>query len=220
MITTSRKLQNIYKLLHDRFGHQHWWPGDSPLEICVGAILTQNTNWRNVEKAIANLQNADVMQIASLCRIPPEELAELVRPAGYFNVKTKRLKHFVMHVEASHGDDVEAFLDRPADILRCDLLSINGIGPETADSIILYAAGLPSFVIDSYTMRVLSRHGMIGDDDDYHTVKELFESSLACDVAMWNDFHAQFVAVGKEFCRPKPKCDGCPLEMLPHDIRG
>ena len=207
----------MYEAMRGCFGHQGWWPGDGPLEICVGAILTQNTNWRNVEKAIANLHAADCMSVGALHAKPQAALAELIRPAGYFNIKAKRLKNFIAHVYESFGDDIEAFLDRPVTTLREELLSINGIGRETADSIILYAAGRPTFVVDAYTYRILMRHGLIAPEDDYEAIKELMESSLPEDVGLWNDYHAQLVAVGKNHCRPTARCEGCPLEGFAHD---
>ncbi len=214
----------MYEAMRERFGPQGWWPaaagvtpGDRALEICIGAILTQNTNWRNVEKALANLQAADYLTVAALHAKPQEAIAELIRPAGYFNVKAKRLKNFISAVHESCDDDIQAFLDRPVSALRAGLLSINGIGRETADSIILYAAEKPSFVVDTYTYRILVRHHLIGSEDDYEAIKELFESSLPEDVSLWNDYHAQLVAVGKKFCRPTARCSGCPLERFPHD---
>jgi len=200
-----------------RNGHQNWWPGDGALEICVGAILTQNTNWRNVEKAIANLKAAGCTSVSALHAKAQSELAELIRPAGYFNLKAKRLKNFAACVHEAFGDDIEAFLDRPASTLRETLLSVKGIGRETADSMILYAASKPTFVVDAYTFRILLRHHLIDSDYDYEMIRELLESALPEDVGLYNDFHAQFVAVGKRYCRPRAKCAGCPLEPFPHD---
>jgi len=228
MASTARTLTEMYEALRGRFGHQGWWPttggaagagdaGAAALEICVGAVLTQNTNWSNVEKALARLHAAGVMAVSALHATDPSDLAGLIRPAGYYNVKARRLKNLIARVHEGFGDDVRAFLDRPADALREELLSINGVGRETADSIVLYAAGRCSFVVDAYTCRVLLRHGLIGPDDDYESVKELLESSLPEDVELYNDFHAQFVAVGKHYCRPVARCAGCPLEHLPHD---
>ncbi len=217
MSLTSRTLMEMYEAMRERFGHQGWWPGDGKLEVCVGAILTQNTNWRNVERAIANLRDGGLMSVSALHAAEPERLAKLICPAGYFRVKAKRLKNFIAHVLDSFGDDIDGFLDRPVSTLREELLSVSGIGPETADSIILYAAGKCTFVVDTYTCRVMMRHGLVGPEDGYEQVKELFESSLPEDPELWNDFHAQFVAVGKHYCRPKPKCDGCPLEPFDHD---
>ena len=216
-MTTVQTLMEMYEAMRRRFGHQGWWPGDGPLEICVGAILTQNTNWKNVEKAIANLRAAGCMSVGALHAKPQPALAELIRPAGYFNVKAKRLKNFIAHVYESFGDDIEAFLDRSVTTLREELLSINGIGRETADSMILYAAGRPTFVVDAYTYRILLRHGLIAPEDDYEAIKDLMEASLPEDVELWNDYHAQLVAVGKNCCRPTARCEGCPLEGFAHD---
>ena len=218
MDAAAEPLTAMYRAMRAHFGHQHWWPGDTPLEICVGAILTQNTQWTNVEKAIANLLAAGAMSVTALDEMPPETLADLIRPAGYFNVKARRLKHFIAHVRAAGFDAVEGFLARPAGALRAELLTVNGIGPETADSIVLYAAGKPSFVVDAYTCRILTRHRLIAPDDRYDTVKALFERSLPRRAALWNDYHAQLVAVGKQFCRPtRPRCDDCPLAPFPHE---
>jgi len=217
MSSTTEKLMEIYRAARERFGHQGWWPGETPLEICVGAILTQNTNWTNVEKAIANLKAADRMSVARLAELSHEALAELVRPAGYFNVKARRLMNFIERVQADVGDDLDAFLDRSVSTLREELLSIKGIGRETADSIALYAAKKRTFVVDTYTYRILFRHGIIDAESDYESIKELMELYLPDDIELYSDFHAQLVAVGKHFCKPRPKCDGCPLQPLPHD---
>ncbi|RPI62377.1 MAG: endonuclease III domain-containing protein [Planctomycetaceae bacterium] len=217
MSKTSQLLMDMYNAMLEHFGHQAWWPGQTPLEICVGAILTQNTNWTNVEKALANLAAADSMSISAINAMPPEKLADLIRPAGYLNVKAKRLKNFVRHVHDGWGDDLGKFLNRSVGTLREELLGINGIGRETADSIILYAAGKPTFVVDTYTCRIMFRHHVISPEDDYEAVKELMESHLPTDTALWNDYHAQIVAVGKKFCKPTAQCEGCPLEQFPHD---
>ncbi len=221
----AETLTAMYDAMRQHFGPRNWWPSlagdDAPagqLEICVGAILTQNTNWGNVEKALGNLHAAGLMSVEALAELPREQLAELIRPAGYYNVKAKRLGNFVSHVRDTFGDDISAFLARPAYTLREELLGINGIGRETADSMILYAAGLAVFVVDTYTARVFGRHGLISPEDDYDGIQEFFESSLPEDVAFWNDFHAQIVAVGKNFCKPTPRCPGCPLESFPHDL--
>ena len=217
MSKTTATLTEMYRAMHERFGHQAWWPGDTALEVCIGAILTQNTNWRNVEKALGNLRAAGLLDVQRLHALPTEQLAQLIRPAGYYNIKAKRLRNFITHVHASYGGDIEAFLDRSVATLREDLLSISGIGRETADSIILYGARKLSFVVDTYTYRILLRHRLIAPEDDYETIKELFESCLQQDVELWNDYHAQLVAVGKSYCRPVAKCEGCPLEQMPHD---
>lgn len=199
------------------FGHQGWWPGQTTLEICVGAILTQNTSWKNVERALANLEADGAMTMRRLHAISREALAGLIRPAGYFNVKAGRLKRFLSHVWAHSREDLDGFLDRDVARLREDLLSINGIGPETADSIVLYAAGRGSFVIDAYTHRILVRHGLIAPRADYAAQQGLFESHLRRDVELWKDYHAQLVAVGKHFCRPRAQCSGCPLARFARD---
>lgn len=217
MASTTETLMEMYRAALERFGHQRWWPGEGALEICVGAILTQNTSWANVEKAIANLKAAGCMGVSQLHAEPQAELAELIRPAGYFNVKARRLKNFIARVHARSGDDIHDFLGQTAEALREELLSINGIGRETADSIILYAAGKPTFVVDAYTCRILFRHGLIDAEADYETIKERLESSLPSEVKLYNDLHAQFVAVGKNYCKPRARCGGCPLEHLPHD---
>ena len=223
-MTTVQSLVEMYEAMRARFGHQGWWPvaegsraGERALEICIGAILTQNTNWKNVEKAIANLKANGCIRVAALHAKSHRELAELIRPAGYFNVKARRLKNFIAHVHEFRDGNIEAFLDRSVETLREELLSINGVGRETADSIILYAAGKPSFVVDAYTHRILVRHGLVAPQDDYETIKDLFESALPQDTALWSDFHAQLVSTGKNFCKPTARCAGCPLEPLNHD---
>jgi endonuclease III related protein len=217
MSKTSQILMEMYQAMLERFGHQAWWGGETPLEICVGAILTQNTNWTNVVKALTNLKAARALDVSALYEMPTESLAELIRPAGYFNVKAKRLKNFIAAVYEHSGDDLAAYLDRPLSVLREELLSINGIGRETADSILLYAACKPTFVVDAYTYRILLRHRLIAIEDDYESIKELLESNLPEEIHLWNDYHAQLVAVGKTFCRPVAQCEGCPLEKFPHD---
>jgi endonuclease III related protein len=217
MSTTGKLLREMYEAMLARFSHQGWWPGDTPLEMCVGAILTQNTNWGNAAKALVNLKAAARMSVTALHNTSHEELAELIRPAGYYNIKAKRLKNFIAHVHRGWGDDIVAFLDRSISTLREELLSINGIGLETADSIILYAAGKPTFVVDAYTARILLRHQLIYPEAMYEEIKDVFESNLAADAELFNDYHAQLVAVGKNFCRPTARCEGCPLEGFPHD---
>ncbi len=206
-------LQDVYQSLRKQFEHQNWWPGETPLEIAVGAILTQNTNWSNVERAIANLKKARVLSVAALDRLATPELAELIRPAGYFNVKAKRLHNFIRYIMEAYGGDLQALLAQATETLREELLAISGIGPETADSIALYAGGHPVFVVDAYTKRILFRHGWIDEDADYFAMQELFESELPQEVDLYNDFHAQIVMVGKNWCkRSKPDCENCPLK--------
>ena len=207
----SRFLLKIYTILLKAFGPQHWWPGDTPLEVIVGAILTQNTNWTNVEKAIANLKAAGLLDAKRLKGVRIEKLAELIRPAGYFNVKARRLKSFFEWLAAHHEGDLDTMFARPLSALREELLEVRGVGPETADSILLYAGQKPSFVVDAYTYRIFSRHQLIPTDTTYDEIKEFFESSLPEDVQVYNEYHALIVALGKSYCKPRPLCAECPL---------
>jgi len=207
-------LLQIYNTLYKTFGPQHWWPGDTPFEIAVGAILTQNTNWGNVEKAIINLKQSGALDANVLHKIPHAKLAALIKPAGYFNIKAKRLKHFLSFLANHYSGVIEGMKDNDLHQLRHQLLEVNGIGPETADSILLYSLDKPIFVIDAYTKRVLTRHNIIPEDATYHEVQELFHKSLPADVPLYNEYHALFVMTGKHYCKPKPKCQGCPLEGI------
>ena len=213
------KLMQIYKLLYERYGPQHWWPGDGRFEVCVGAILTQNTNWANVEKAIANLNEAGCLTAEKLHGMDTGELAELIRSAGYYNIKAGRLKHFLDWLFDNYDGDLGRLERLSAEAMREQLLTIKGIGAETADSIVLYGFDKPVFVVDTYTCRVLGRHELIETGADYEQVRDFFEGNLPSDVKLFNEYHALLVRVGKEYCRPKPRCDGCPLESLPHEIR-
>lgn len=208
----AKNLLKIFKKLFSFYGPQYWWPGDSPFEIAVGAILTQNTNWGNVEKAIKNLKDAKVLSAKALYELPVQKLASLIRPAGYFNIKAKRLKSFIEFLVNDYSGSMKMMGKEDTESLRRKLLSINGIGPETADSILLYALDKPVFVVDAYTRRVLSRHGILDYNAPYDEYQRLFHQELDEDVPLFNEFHALFVRVGKDFCRPKPECDGCPLK--------
>ncbi|MEW6427421.1 MAG: endonuclease III domain-containing protein [Thermodesulfobacteriota bacterium] len=208
------RLTDIYTTLFAHFGPQHWWPGDTPIEITVGAILTQNTAWTNVERAIANLRDAGLLDFASLLALPTGELAQYIRPAGYYNLKAKRLHNLLAMVAARHAD-LDGFLSQDTESLRQALLAVNGIGPETADSIALYAAGKPLFVVDAYTHRILHRHGLAEEEADYHSLQERFMTELPPDPQLYNEYHALIVRLGKEYCRKSsPRCTGCPLEHL------
>jgi len=211
---TDKKLTGIYKKLYRTFGPQYWWPGDTPFEIAVGAILTQNTNWGNVEKAINNLKREKVLSAKAIHTMPVNRLALLIRPAGYFNIKAKRLKAFISFLMNDYHGSMQRLKNDEMRTLRKKLLSVNGIGPETADSILLYALDKPIFVIDAYTKRVLSRHNILDHDESYDNFQELFHSSLKKDVKLFNEYHALFVRVGKEFCRTKPICEECPLNDI------
>jgi endonuclease-3 related protein len=215
---SCEQLSEIYRLLYDKFGPQHWWPGETGFEIIVGAILTQNTNWANVEKAIANLKSAECLTPEKLHHLDVARLAALIRPAGYFNIKAKRLKSFLSWLFEKYDGRLTALENLDTDRLRAELLAIKGIGRETADSILLYAFDRPVFVIDAYTARVVFRHGLIAPDAGYEQLREFFESSLPADTQLFNEYHALLVRLGKEFCRPKAGCPGCPLEKLPHTI--
>jgi len=207
----------VYDRILKAFGPQHWWPGDSGFEMIVGAMLTQNTNWKNVEKAIRNLRQAELMEPHALYNVPVEELEELLRPAGYFRVKARRLRSLLEFIINRYSGSIEAMFQTDLETLRRDLLAVNGIGPETADSILLYAGGLPIFVVDAYTHRIFARHGWIGFDADYHQIQDHIQSSLPEDARLYNEYHALLVYAGKHFCnKSKPKCNECPLrEMLP-----
>lgn len=206
------QLLKIYQILFNALGPQDWWPGDTPLEICIGAILTQNTNWKNVEKAIGNLKNADILDLKGLYTIDTGDLAELIRPSGYYNIKAKRLKSFINTLFMDFEGNLNNLLGLPLPELRDRLLSIKGIGPETADSIILYAAEKPIFVIDAYTRRIFSRHfPEIPEDIPYHDLQNIFMDTLQSDTQIFNEYHALLVMVGKNYCRKNPRCEECPL---------
>jgi len=208
-------LLDIYHELSHAFGPQHWWPGDTTLDVAVGAILTQNTNWWNVEKAIKNLKKRDALSVKVIHTMPVEELAELIRPAGYFNIKTQRLKSFMNFLMKDYRGSIKRMKTGGVHQLREQLLSVNGIGPETADSILLYALEKPMFVIAAYTKRVLSRHRLLDDSRTYNEFQDLFHSTLENEVHLFNEYHALFVQVGKTYCRKtKPLCDICPLRTF------
>ena len=207
----------MFNLMLDRFGSQNWWPGDGPFEMMAGAILTQNTNWSNVEKALANLKRDNLLSVREIYEVSAEKLAECIRPAGYYNIKAKRLKNLVsLLVEEYEGDIVNLF-DEDIETQRTALLSVKGIGPETADSIILYAAKKPSFVIDTYTYRILSRHNIVDEQVTYDELQDLFMENLESDHEFFNEFHALIVQTGKDYCKKKPKCDNCPLSEWDSD---
>lgn len=212
---TTQAFTEIYTRLLAHFGPQGWWPGDSPFEIMVGAILTQNTNWENVRKAITNLKEAGLLSYSTLSAVPVNELAHLIKPSGYFNLKAQRLHNLLQMINIRYQGQLELFLNEALPAAREALLSVKGIGPETADSILLYAAGHPVFVIDSYTHRIFSRHSLVAEESDYHSLQEEFHERLPADAVSYNEYHALIVALGKEFCRKtNPRCEGCPLQDL------
>ena len=211
-MTSEVAMAEIFELLHQAHGAQHWWPGDSVFEIMAGAILTQNTNWKNVEKSLFNLQQQALLDPQSIVEIPDQKLANWLIPSGYFNLKTKRLKTYCTWYLEQGG--FEALQRQETETLRTALLGINGIGPETADSILLYAFERPVFVIDAYTRRLLRRLGHIGGNENYEELRARMEEELPPDVTLFNEFHALIVNHAKIFCRKKPLCEGCPLEPL------
>lgn len=211
----SRKiLKGVYNRLHTHYGPQHWWPGETPFEVIVGAILTQNTNWTNVEKAIFNLKSKGLLDPNKLLDLHPGRLAALIKPAGYYNVKTKRLKNFLRYFVDRFEGEIGKMRRLSVDVLKEELLGVNGVGRETADSIILYALEKPIFVVDAYTYRIFSRHSFITEDLEYDELQSFFMDNLANDVPLFNEYHALLVRLGKEFCRPKPRCEECPLKSF------
>ncbi len=207
--------------MHERlwsvYGPQHWWPAETPTEVVIGAILTQNTAWKNVERAIGNLKAAGCLTWDALHRVTEHRLADLIRPAGTYRVKSSRLKAFVDVLWTDYGGSLEVLLRGRVEEARRRLLAIRGIGPETADSILLYAGNRPTFVVDAYTRRILRRHRLIDGRADYETVRRLFQRAIASEPQVYNEYHALLVAVGKHHCRPRARCTGCPLERWPHD---
>lgn len=211
MFDKKRILLDLYSRLYRAFGPRHWWPGDSAFEVAVGAILTQNTAWRNVQKAIDNLKARRLLSPDALAALPVQDLASVIRPAGYYNIKARRLKHFLEFLLQETAGDLDRLLAEDLDTLRSKLLSINGIGPETADSILLYAGNKPTFVVDTYTQRILSRHSLIPEEASYDEVRSFFMDSLEPDASMFNEYHALLVHLGHTFCSKKdPRCTGCP----------
>jgi endonuclease-3 related protein len=214
-MATAEKIRAMYRAMLGAYGPQGWWPAETPFEVAVGAILTQNTNWKNVERAIANLKRDGLMAPAALEAVGPERLAETIRPAGYFRIKARRLKNLIHMLAADFGGDLDALFALPTAALRERVLSVTGIGPETADSIVLYAAGRPVFVVDAYTSRIFSRHGLIDPDATYDDIQDVAQSALPEDVEVLKECHALLVAVGKRHCRKAaPVCEGCPLAPL------
>lgn len=208
---TGSRLTEMFDLLLAHFGPQHWWPGETPFEVMVGAVLTQNTNWKNVEKAIANLRREGRLSLEGLRDLALPDLASLIQPAGYYNIKAKRLKNLMDFVWERCGSSLPALFQEETKTLREGLLSVKGIGPETTDSILLYAARKPVFVVDAYTYRVLSRHGMVDEVETYDEVQDLFMGHLPEDEGLFNELHALIVCVGKTCCRKTPLCPECPL---------
>ena len=210
--TPSRHLPAYYRTLLRAYGPQRWWPARTRFEVIVGSILTQNVSWANAARAICSLRRARLMDPARMSAASSARLQSLIRPAGFFNGKTRTLLGFLRFLERYHGGNLARCLRQPKAVLRTQLLALRGIGPETADSIVLYAAGHPSFVVDAYTRRVLERHGLLDGSEGYDEVRRLFESTLPADPDLYNEYHALLVRVGKEHChRTSPDCPACPL---------
>ena len=210
----KRTLLRYYARMSGHFGPTHWWPGDTPFEIAIGAILTQNTAWTNVEKAIANLKSAKRLDPQAMLGCPRKELEEALVPSGYFRVKASRVVNFCQYLVDRYGGDMARMARQPLETLRPELLKVNGIGPETADDILLYACEKPVFVVDAYTRRIFSRHHLIPEHIEYEALRALFERHLPKDIHLFKEYHGLIVWTGKHFCRRTPKCAECPLGRL------
>jgi len=208
---TRKVLEDYFTRLARHYGPTGWWPGETAFEIAVGAILTQNTAWRNVELAIANLKHAKLLAPRAILQCRLARLEDALRPSGYFRVKARRLRSFCRYLLDTHGGSMARMARRPLDELRRELLDVHGIGPETADDILLYACGHPVFVVDAYTRRILARHGHTSPDIVYEDLRNVFEHNLPPDVPLFKEFHGLIVYTGKDFCRSQPRCEGCPL---------
>ena len=200
----------IFQTLLGHYGLRDWWPAKTPFEVVVGAILTQNTNWINVEKAITNLQLADALTVQTILNLERENLEQLIRPSGFFRQKAERLQHFCHYLQEHHHGELDHLFDQDLDLVREELLSLKGIGPETADSILLYAGQLLSFVVDAYTNRLFGRLGILSGTEKYAAVRDLFMSHLPEDIQLYSEYHALIVIRCKGFCRKKPLCNNCP----------
>lgn len=209
-------LMKIYRTLYRAYGPRHWWPGETPFEVMVGAILTQNTSWRNVEKAIQKLRQRGVLNMDGIRQLRKSQLALLIRSSGYYRIKAERLKSFVEFLFEEYGGNLERMGEERPEGLREKLLQVKGIGPETADSILLYGLGKPVFVVDAYTQRILSRHGIISEKALYGEVQKLFMDHLPRDETLLNEYHALLVHLGKTVCKKIPECDICPIKGIAH----
>lgn len=223
LLPMLHRLLDYYRTALKKLGPQHWWPGETPFEVCVGAILTQNTNWTNVEKAIANLKSRKLLDPRKLYNLQPHELAALIRPAGYFNIKTRRLRSFLKFLIDEYDGDLARMFAERTESLREKLLAVKGIGPETCDSILLYAGGHPVFVVDAYTKRIFTRHQVLPEEADYHEIQEYFVSHLPPhpgplpqgERSLYNEFHALIVNIGKNWCKSRePDCERCPWKRF------
>ena len=209
----AKSFLEVYDRLYQHYGPQkNWWPGETDFEILVGAVLVQNTNWTNVAKAMDNLRDAGLLSFAAMHATPADELAELIRPSGYYNVKAKRLHNLLKMISGCYGGDLDALLAGSTEDARSNLLTVKGVGPETADVILLYCGNHPVFVVDNYTPRVFSRHGLVAEECDYNELQEEFTSRLEPDPQLYGEYHALIVMVGKDYCKKSsPLCEMCPL---------
>ena len=211
----AAKLQNIFRLLNDFYGPLHWWPAEDRFEVIVGAVLTQNTNWKNVEKSLDTLKRADLLNFQALLHLSESELAGLIRSSGYYNLKARRLKNLLEMIHRDYGGDLDFFFSEETSVARQALLEVKGIGPETADSILLYGGEHPVFVVDTYTHRILSRHNLVPETTDYQSIQDLFMDNLVHDPVIFNQYHALIVRTAKQFCKKRaPLCEHCPLGPL------
>jgi len=215
----KRLLMNIYRKLYKAYGSQHWWPGETPFEVMVGAILTQNTSWKNVEKAIQRLKEKGVLNGEGIHRLKKSGLESLIRSSGFYRLKAERLKAFVDFLFKEYADDLEKMGREALEVLRTQLLNVKGIGPETADSILLYGLRKPIFVVDAYTKRVLSRHGIVSERASYEEIQKLFMDHLPHSEKLFNEYHALFVHLAKKACKKHEECDTCPLKSIAHGAK-
>lgn len=212
--TLRQRLDTFYRRMSAHYGPTHWWPGETAFEIAIGAILTQNTAWTNVEKAIANLKKEALLDPRAMAECPIDQLETALRPSGYFRQKARRVRLFCDHLNTHYGGSMRRMARRPLEELRPELLSLNGIGPETADDILLYACGKPVFVVDAYTRRIFSRHGLVPPAIGYEALRAFFELHLEHDLHLFKEYHGLIVWTGKDFCRKQPRCAECPLASL------
>ncbi|SEA79495.1 DNA-3-methyladenine glycosylase III [Desulfuromusa kysingii] len=203
-------LLDIYQRLTNHYGTRNWWPAETPFEVIVGAILTQNTNWKNVETAIFNLRQKNALTTDAILQLDLETLEQLIRPSGFFRQKAQRLQLFCLYLQDHYAGSLDALFAQKLDLVRDELLRLKGIGPETADAILLYAGRLPSFVVDAYTNRLFGRLGILSGDEKYADVRDLFMSQLPKDIQLYSEYHALIINHCKQFCRKKPLCPGCP----------
>jgi endonuclease-3 related protein len=209
---------NIYRKLYQAYGPRHWWPGETPFEVMVGAILTQNTSWRNVEKAIQRLKWKGALSSEGIHQLRKSQLASLIKPSGYYRIKADRLKTFVNFLFENYNGNIKRMRKEEAETLRQKLLRVKGIGPETADSILLYGLKKPIFVVDAYTKRILSRHGIISDKATYEEIQKVFMNHLSIDEKLFNEYHALLVHLGKTVCKKIPRCDQCPIKGIRREV--